>query len=640
MARNRSDQSTGRLFRNASAQDHLFEKSYEEELESRSGQRVECLGLTFENDAARRAHFHGRLKEGLEKLHAKLSGVPFSGVDDAIARMKAVEAWPMGDETQLRTLAEHMRHAGSSKDLLERWKDGVGFPRGEIEDILKLSDPPYYTACPNPFLSEFVKTHGKPYDPDKLYNRKPFAVDVSEGKTHPVYRAHAYHTKVPHLAIVPSILHYTDPGDLIFDGFAGSGMTGVAAQWCGTAPQSYRTSLEAIWTKEERGKPQRGVRYTIQNDLSPLASFIAANYNLPFDVDAFAKAARKLLDDVENELGWMYQTLHSDGKTKGRIEYTIWSEVFTCPDCTGEVVFTDEALDQNSGRVREIFPCPHCGSELTKHRMERLYESHFDPSINSTIRVPKREPSVIVYSLGGKTYEKGPNASDLEILSRIGQMPLPSEVPSDLIPPMHMTHERARMDYSGVTHVHHFFLPRARQALASLWRRAAGHPDPRIRHVLLFFVEQAIWGMSVLARYVPSHYSQVNQYLTGVYYIASHIVEVSPWYILEGKLSRLEQTFTNLPLERDSSYILTASTTASLGIPDRTIDYIFTDPPFGENIYYADLNFLVESWHKVLTNAVREAIVDRFKRKGLPEYQSLMQRQIYPQTFFRCRWIS
>ena len=109
---------------------------------------------------------------------------------------------------------------------------------------------------------------GKPDDPDEPYRRKPFAVDVSEGKTHPVYRAHGYHTKVPHLAIVPSILHYTEPGDLVLDGFAGTGMTGVAAQWCGTAPDSYRKELEALWAKEGFGKPSWGLRRTIQNDLS------------------------------------------------------------------------------------------------------------------------------------------------------------------------------------------------------------------------------------------------------------------------------------------------------------------------------------------------------------------------------------
>ena len=71
---------------------------------------------------------------------------------------------------------------------------------------------------------------------------------------------------------------------------------------------------------------------------------------------------------------------------------------------------------------------------------------------------------------------------------------------------------------------------------------------------------------------------------------------------------------------------VTTSTAAALGVPDNSIDYIFTDPPFGENIYYADLNFLVESWHRVFTDATPEAIVDKFKKKGLIEYQRLMQR--------------
>jgi hypothetical protein len=61
-------------------------------------------------------------------------------------------------------------------------------------------------------------------------------------------------------------------------------------------------------------------------------------------------------------------------------------------------------------------------------------------------------------------------------------------------------------------------------------------------------------------------------------------------------------------------------------LADNSIDYIFTDPPFGENIYYSDLNFLVESWHGVKTDANPEAIVDRVRQKGLPEYQHLMYR--------------
>ena len=197
MARNSPNERIGRLFRHPSGQDDMFDKSYEEKLDARGGEPVECLGLTFENEETRRSHFLGKLREGLEELHAKLGGVPYTGLDDTAARMAEIEHWPMGEGARLRRLAERMSHADSSKDLLQRWEDEVGFPHGEIEDILDLSDPPWHTACPNPFLIAFVEVYGSLYDPGERYRRKPFAVDVSEGKTHPVYRAHGYHTKVP-----------------------------------------------------------------------------------------------------------------------------------------------------------------------------------------------------------------------------------------------------------------------------------------------------------------------------------------------------------------------------------------------------------------------------------------------------------
>ena len=175
-----------------------------------------------------------------------------------------------------------------------------------------------------------------------------------------------------------------------------------------------------------------------------------------------------------------------------------------------------------------------------------------------------------------------------------------------------------------------------------MWRRANTHLDKRIRHMLLYFVEQAIWTMSILNRYRPTGYSQVNQYLTGVYYVPSQHSECRPWYVLDGKLKRLAKAFHELPAIDNFGCVVTASTTASLGIPDDAVDYIFTDPPFGENIYYADLNFLVESWHGVLTNAAPEAIVDRVRKKGLPEYQRLMQRCLeeYRRVLKPGRWIT
>lgn len=115
------------------------------------------------------------------------------------------------------------------------------------------------------------------------------------------------------LAIVPSILHYTEPGDVVLDGFCGSGMTGVAAQWCGTAPAAYRVQLETQWKAVGHSAPKWGARRVVLNDLSPAATFIAAELaDIPFDTDSIARESNRALAEVASELGWMYETRHTD----------------------------------------------------------------------------------------------------------------------------------------------------------------------------------------------------------------------------------------------------------------------------------------------------------------------------------------
>ena len=548
---------------------------------------VECLGVTFDSEDERRVYFLKRLKELLP-------------------------------------------------DLRQR----EDFPIGTDDDILRLSDPPYYTACPNPFLSEYIAHHGHPYDPDEPYHREPFAVDVSEGKNDPLYKAHGYHTKVPYRAIVPSILHYTKPGDVVLDGFCGSGMTGVASQWCGAAPLSYRMELEALWKAQGRKPPEWGARRAVLGDLSPAATFIAANYNIPFDVETFKDTATQILQDVEAEVGWMYTTSHSDGRSKGRINYTVWSEVFSCPECGEEVTFLIEALDKDTKRTRAQFPCPSCKARLTKKTLQRNFEAAVDPVSGDPWRRIHLRPVLINYSVGKARYEKEPDFADFEKLERIADLPFPSEMPTDALPIDTMYHG-SRLAPKGFTQVRHLFLPRAGQGLSALWRRVGVNDDHRMRGMLLFFVEQAIWGMSVLARYAPTHYSQVNQYLNGVYYVGSQIAEVSPWYILSGKLERLCSSFDVISSSSSSTAVSTGDC-ADVTLPDNSIDYVFTDPPFGENIYYADLNYLVESWHRVLTASDSEAIVDRAKGKTITDYKRLMQKGFaeYCRVLKPGRWIT
>ena len=47
---------------------------------------------------------------------------------------------------------------------------------------------------------------------------------------------------------------------------------------------------------------------------------------------------------------------------------------------------------------------------------------------------------------------------------------------------------------------------------------------------------------------------------------------------------------------------VTPSTATKTELKNDSVDYIFTDPPFGANRMYSDLNFIAETWLKVLTN--------------------------------------
>lgn len=73
-----------------------------------------------------------------------------------------------------------------------------------------------------------------------------------------------------------------------------------------------------------------------------------------------------------------------------------------------------------------------------------------------------------------------------------------------------------------------------------------------------------------------------------------------------------------------------------------SIDYVFTDPPFGDNLMYSELSFVWESWLKVFTNNKSEAIINNTQNKALPEYYDLMLKSFkeYYRVLKPNRWIT
>ncbi|MBI4785518.1 MAG: hypothetical protein HY782_00505 [Chloroflexi bacterium] len=70
--------------------------------------------------------------------------------------------------------------------------------------------------------------------------------------------------------------------------------------------------------------------------------------------------------------------------------------------------------------------------------------------------------------------------------------------------------------------------------------------------------------------------------------------------------------------------ISTQSATDLRQIPDASIDHIFTDPPFGSNINYSEMNYLWEAWLGIFTDTREEAIVNRMQGKTVEDYRGLI----------------
>ncbi len=300
------------------------------------------------------------------------------------------------------------------------------------------------------------------------------------------------------------------------------------------------------------------------------------------------------------------------------------------------MIFWEAAVDKGAGKVRDTFSCPHCRARLTKRTMERAWVTRFDQAVNQTVRQAKQVPVLINYSAGKKRYEKTPDEFDLALIEKIESSEIPCWFPTDRMPE---GEESRRNDDIGLTHVHHFYTKRNLWVLGALYQTAR-NPLDKLLNIVMFFVQYASLGFSKISRYVPTHYSQVNQYLSGTLYVGSQQVEVSPEYILRGKLQRMVKRELRRPVASPFS-LFTADLTSSM---HETVfaNYIFTDPPFGGNLMYSELNFLWEAWLKVFTNNKPETIENKVQGKGPMEYQQLMTRcfQEYYRVLKPGRWMT
>lgn len=494
-----------------------------------------------------------------------------------------------------------------------------GFPIGEDEDILNLSDPPFYTACPNPWLNDFIaEWEDEKKELEKLGKRKtdfevnePYTSDVIEGKNNPVYNAHSYHTKVPHPAIMRYIMHYTQPGDLVFDGFAGTGMTGVAASMCANKDEARMLNIPNKFV---------GERKAIVTDLAPYAYHISSVLNGTFDLVSFKNKYLEILKRVKHKYQWMFQT-NVNGESV-EIIYSVLSERIICQNCNEDFSYWDSAVDFSNKTVKSEFKCPHCRSLNSNKKSKKYYKTEFDSIIGKSRLLKPYDYVLINYkSKSGRGYKIKLDEFDINRIDKIeNEFNKVSSISKKFLNKGSDWGDTWRKGiHKGFEYVHDFYTKANFIIINSIYNEIETIEDYKLREMLLFWFTASQSRLHKMNRYAPQHNRHVGP-MANTYYISPLPTEISPFYFFDDKAKDIIKMKT---INRNNISSLSSATELLMG--DNSVDYIFTDPPFGSNIMYSELNFIYEFWLKVFTNNKAEAIEAKSQNKSTYDYQNLMK---------------
>jgi len=388
-------------------------------------------------------------------------------------------------------------------------------------------------------------------------------------RTDPVYNAHGYLTKVPVGAIRPFIRQFSKPGDLVLDPFAGSGMTGVAAVMEG--------------------------RVAALSDLAVLGQHIGHGFLSWASEDAVDATASQVIEASRREVGDLYRTERAEDGTNVEWVRTIWSFIYECPKCASPFNFYQAA---SGSAPASTWKCGECGRKFKKREWANIDD------------VPV---SVVVVGKDKKQTEQPVSRGDLERIKRAEKDRRQAEVPSKEITPDREMYRRSALGKWGLTETSSFFSQRNSLVLLDLWGRINQVEPLEVRQKLRFAFTAILPRAS--RRYQWSAKRPLNAQ-NQTYYISPVHFEWNVFDLFTRKVRAVMRAQKFIEEQRDALFQGPPTFTYNLAsannlshLNDSSVSYVYTDPPFGSNIFYSDMNLFQEAWLGSTTDHRHEAVI-------------------------------
>lgn len=449
----------------------------------------------------------------------------------------------------------------------------------------------YYSGDkPNPNLRVFVEEHvrNNPYDPvTDMYDVPVFDTSIESTKATPLYNMHTYWSKKPHDAIRTYIKHYTKPGDIILDPFAGSGGTALSA------------NLEG--------------RDVIAIDLDPSATHIIAGSVLAYDADEIGQEITKVLkltSDIEYKL---YKTDCAKCHGEARITSVTWSERFQCDKCLRILPLWGLKSSGVMKGKSELKICPHCnnhiyaGSERHGYIPVQFYIECQDGC----------KPKSFCIEIGDKEFDKYAKQNDI-----VQSLSFDYWYPNAEFPDGLETVKRKRFKQIGFKTIDTIFTKRNMHALSGLWDAINKLES---RNILKFIFTSFVLNTSKLYRFREDGGGQP----TGNYYVPAINRELNVFDAFRRKCKDIvnAKSFYLSEIKTCNVIVSTQSSLDLSNIPSNSIDYIFTDPPYGDTYQYRELNAVWNGW---LVNDAsphpEDMVVNEYQNKDIVVWAELFRK--------------
>jgi hypothetical protein len=406
----------------------------------------------------------------------------------------------------------------------------------------------YVPGEPNPSLRAFVEHHRTTETPVAC-NSVPESQRVK--KTGCLYDVHSYWSKKPYLAIERFIEHYTRPGDLVLDPFAGCGSTLQASLGTG--------------------------RKAIGIDLSPSATHIAALSTVFIPQKEFQDAADQLYARVTKSLESIY-SLELDNR-----EYVVSSFIHAEQVRCGKCLRFFSIIEQHTSNARTS--CPNCDEPFSTR--SRTLQFGPDEIVACELRRTLSDRRGVIHWL--VDHQKLRDLLHIDEVQRHADR-IRSTIDYRL--PQRLLDLGGRLTTSGSTNLGNLHDSHALVSLATIKEEIERIEEPLVRGKLLLAFSAILKNCSKMYRF---HEGGGGSPI-GAYYVPPIRKELNPLFALKEKIEAVASSLGEIEEWGEQSFVVSNQSSARLDIPSNSIDYVFTDPPYADTMPFGDLNFIWDAW--------------------------------------------